>query len=128
LDYEIERSSGEAIESIFATVGEPEFRKRETKLLESIAKKTAVIATGGGTFIFNKEWMMDHGTVVYLELPFQTLASRIGAETSRPLWKNAEQLFAERQKIYESAHLKVDATRDVDSVANEIIKQLRLSS
>jgi shikimate kinase len=128
LDYEIERFSDQAIESIFATVGEQEFRNRETQVLQSIHKENAVIATGGGTFIFNRAWMMKHGTVVYLELPFETLASRIGAETSRPLWKNAEHLFAERQKIYESAHLKVDATQDVDAVADEITNKLNLKN
>lgn len=124
LDYEIEQSSKESIENIFATAGEPEFRKREAEQLRKIDKKDAVIATGGGTFIFNHDWMMQNGTVVYLEVPFEVLVSRIGAETSRPLWKNAKQLFEERQKMYESAHLTVNAAGELDSTVAEIVKRL----
>jgi shikimate kinase len=124
LDYEIEQSSKESIENIFASAGEQEFRKRETQQLRQINRDKAVIATGGGTFIHNRDWMLQNGTVIYLEVPFETLATRIGAETSRPLWKNAQQLFGERQRIYESAHHKVDASRDVESAAMEIIERL----
>jgi shikimate kinase len=125
LDFQIEQSWKESIESIFASVGEQEFRKRETEQLRAINYEDAVIATGGGTFIYNRDWMMQNGTVVYLEVPFEVLVSRIGAETSRPLWKNAKQLFDERRQVYENAHLKVDASRDVELVAAEIVERIR---
>lgn len=124
LDYEIEHTSGESIESIFETGGESEFRKRESDILRSIDKNPAVIATGGGCFIYNRDWMLQNGKVVYLKVPFETLVSRIGAETSRPLWRNAKQLYEEREKIYESAHLRVDGTRDVEAVANDITTKI----
>ena len=124
LDYEIEHTSGESIESIFETGGESEFRKRESDILRSIDKNPAVIATGGGCFIYNRDWMLQNGKVVYLKVPFETLVSRIGAETSRPLWRNAKQLYEEREKIYESAHLRVDGTRDVDQVVTDIMDKL----
>ncbi|MCI0444001.1 shikimate kinase [bacterium] len=125
LDYEIEHTAGQTIESIFETGGESEFRKHESKILRSIDKDAAVIATGGGCFIYNCDRMLQNGTVVYLKVPFETLVSRIGAETSRPLWRNAKQLYDEREQIYESAHLQVDGTRDVETVANEIVETLR---
>lgn len=125
LDYEIEHTSGESIESIFETGGESEFRKRESEILRSIDKDPAVISTGGGCFIYNRDWMLQNGKVVYLKVPFDTLVTRIGAETSRPLWRNAKQLYDERQQIYESAHLQVEGTRDVEEVADEIIETLK---
>ncbi len=124
LDYEIAHTAGQTIESIFETGGESEFRKHESEILRSIAKHTAVIATGGGCFVYNRDWMLQNGTVVYLKVPFETLVSRIGAETSRPLWRNAKQLYDEREQIYESAHLQVDGTRDVEKVAIEILEAL----
>lgn len=127
LDYEIEHSAGQSIESIFETGGESEFRKRESEILRSIDKDPAVIATGGGCFIYNHDWMLQSGTVVYLKVPFETLVSRIGAETSRPLWRNAKQLYDEREQSYESAHLQVDGTRDVETVASEIISTAKIT-
>src|SRR5262245_60999710 len=126
LDYEIEHTCGETIESIFESGGESEFRKRESEILRSINKDPSVISTGGGCFIFNRDWMLNNGKVIYLKVPFDTLVTRIGAETSRPLWRNAKQLYDERQQIYESAHLQVDGTRDVEEVADEIISTTKL--
>jgi shikimate kinase len=125
LDYQIEHTSGVSIESIFETGGESEFRKRESEILRSINKDPAVISTGGGCFIYNRDWMLSNGKVVYLKVPFDTLATRIGAETSRPLWRNAKQLYDDREVIYESAHLQVDGTREVEQVANDILQKLQ---
>jgi shikimate kinase len=122
LDYEIEHSLGQSIESIFETGSESEFRKYESQILRGIDKDPAVISTGGGCFIFNRDWMLQNGKVIYLKVPFEALVSRIGAETSRPLWRNAKQLYDERQQIYESAHLQVDGTADVEEVANDILE------
>jgi len=127
LDYQIEHTSGETIESIFETGGESEFRKRESEILRSINKDPAVISTGGGCFIYNRDWMLNNGKVVYLKVPFHTLVTRIGAETSRPLWRNAKQLYDDRELIYEAAHFQVDGTRDVEQVANEILQMLQNS-
>ncbi len=121
LDFQIEDSSKESIEDIFSSAGEQEFRKRETQQLRQLNQENIVIATGGGAFIHNHDWMLQNGMVVYLEVPFEVLVSRIGAETSRPLWKNAQQLFEERQKIYESAHLRINAARDVDLIVADIV-------
>lgn len=125
LDYEIEHSSGQTIESIFESGGESEFRKHESEVLRRIDKDPAVIATGGGCFIYNRDWMLQNGTVVYLNVPFKILVSRIGAETSRPLWRNAKQLYDERGQTYETAHLQIDASRDVEPIASEIVEKLK---
>jgi shikimate kinase len=124
LDYQIEHTSGESIESIFETGGESEFRERESEILRSINKDPVVISTGGGCFIYNRDWMLNNGKVVYLKVPFDALVTRIGAETSRPLWRNAKQLYDDREHIYESAHLQVDGTREVEEVAEEITAEI----
>jgi shikimate kinase len=124
LDSDIEVTAGKSISSIFDEEGEDRFRQLETEALHRIVSDPSIIATGGGCFIFNREWMLTNGTVVYLEVPFEILAQRITAESSRPLWKNAEKLFHQRNEQYQMAHLKVDANRPADQVAADIAKLL----
>lgn len=120
LDQEIERMSGQPIASIFAEKGEDEFRRLERECLQQIALAEVVVATGAGCFIYNREWMMQNGTVIYLHVPFPNLAERIGADASRPLWRNAEKLYGERENIYAQAHHRVDASANPTEVVNQI--------
>src|SRR5262249_51417606 len=124
LDQRIEQSSRKSIAEIFQEFGEGGFRELETATLHSIKAENAVIATGGGCFIHNTEWMLANGTVIYLELPFPALASRIGADPKRPLWRNAETLFAERESIYKKAHFTIDGTLPPDDVASQIMERI----
>jgi shikimate kinase len=122
LDQMIEQSAHKSIAEIFNESGEAGFRELETATLHSIKAESAVVATGGGCFIHNTEWMLANGTVIYLELPLSALASRIGANPKRPLWRNAEPLFAERESIYKKAHFTVDGTLPPDDVATSILE------
>jgi shikimate kinase len=123
LDAEIELQSGQKIAGIFEDLGESEFREMERKCLHA-APDDVVVACGGGCFIYNTEWMLKHGTVVYLRVPFRELAARIGADPSRPLWRNAEQLFRERETVYSRAHLSVDVAEPA-AVAESIREAIR---
>jgi shikimate kinase len=120
LDHEIERAAGRSIATIFEESGESLFRKMETECLHRTAADPAVVATGGGCFIHNTDWMLQNGTVVFLDVPFDVLSARIGADPSRPLWKNAQQLFHERESIYRKAHHVMDATMSPEETAAEI--------
>jgi len=123
LDAEIQRKAAKTIAEIFSE-SEGEFRKLETTCLQSILMKDAVIATGGGCFIHNREWMLKNGKVIYLHVPLQKLAERIGADPNRPLWRNAETLYREREAAYRAAHLTVDGTASPEEVAGAIKARL----
>lgn len=123
LDYEIEQSSGRTIPNIFQSDGEDHFRKLEREALQSIQSDPVVVATGGGTYIHNQQWMLSNGRVIYLQVPFSELAKRVNADSSRPLWKNAEKLFAEREKAYQTAHFTVDATGSPEDI---VLRTLQL--
>jgi shikimate kinase len=125
LDQDIEAISRKSIDQIFSQEGEPEFRRLEKKQLEELQQDKAVIATGGGCFIHNREWMMGHGTVIYLNVPFETLAARIGADSNRPLWKNARKLYEERSGEYAHAHFTINAEAEPDEVASRIMEKLK---
>jgi len=126
LDQRIEQSAQKSIAEIFQEFGEGGFRKLETATLHSIKAENAVVATGGGCFIHNTEWMLANGSVVYLEVPFSALASRIGADPKRPLWRNAEPLFAERESIYKKAHFTVDGTLPPEKICTQVIQYLKM--
>lgn len=120
LDAEIEHRTGKSISSLFEDQSENAFRQIETKILQSLTSDPSIIATGGGCFFFNHDWMLENGTVIYLEVPFNTLTQRIGANSSRPLWKNAEKLFQEREENYKTAHFSVNAARSPEEIAIDI--------
>lgn len=89
LDEYIEDVTGMTVSEIFATHGEPEFRRIESEALASVSGGTsAVVAVGGGTPCFgdNMSRMNDTGTTVWLQAPVGRLLERLrlGAD-QRPL-------------------------------------------
>ncbi len=123
LDTQIEQLAGRHIAGIFEDLGEGEFRELERKCLYS-APPDSIIATGGGCFIFNSDWMLQNGTVIYLQVPFDVLTRRIGGDPSRPLWRNAEHLFQSREAIYNKAHITIDASPDPETIADSIAAKI----
>ncbi len=94
LDELIEKKTKQSISHIFEEKGEEEFRIMESETLKSInIKKHQVIATGGGTAMFedNMKWMNDNGFTVYLMLHPGILFHRLAKEKKhRPLIANLD--------------------------------------
>jgi shikimate kinase len=115
-----------SIASQFADDGEAVFRARERALVAEVAAgATAVVATGGGTWIDpeNRRLLRGFGWCVVLWASLPELLRRVGTtDATRPLWDDrvAERL-ATRTSAYEDADLRVDTDgRAVDDVAEEI--------
>ncbi len=123
LDQEIEQRTGKTISTLFEE-GEARFRDQERACLESHAAGEFVMATGGGCFIFNAGTMLQTGTVIFLDVPFETLVKRVGADPARPLWRNAEKLFQERHQLYKKAHFTVNASGSAEETAERIVAML----
>lgn len=103
-----------AIPEIFARIGESGFRDLETEVLESSLAQHAVIATGGGAVLSerNRDLLKQH-TVVYLSTDGRHMANRL-AQGKRPLLKNGisdwRRIYEERKPLYESlASFEIDA-------------------
>jgi shikimate kinase len=124
LDKEIERHLATSIAEVFELHGENHFRDQEETVLKSIDSNRFVMATGGGCFIHNREWMLENGTVIYLDASFTDIVQRIGGDPERPLWKNAEKLYHERQAEYRKAHHTVDARGSEEDVLERITNLL----
>lgn len=122
LDVDVERSEGLTIQEIFVQHGEAYFRKQERLCLHRLRSDSIVVATGGGCFIHNNKWMLENGTVIFLDVPLETLVERVGGDPSRPLWRNAEKLYTERRGNYRKAHFTVSAVGSPADVAQEILR------
>ncbi len=121
LDEEIAATSGRAIRDIFQTEGEAGFRRRESDLLRQLCaenyrdRRWSVIALGGGAFAApeNRACIARSGCSLWLDAPFEILASRVTADGSRPLWTSLEDArwrYQSRRDDYARAdlHLAVD--------------------
>lgn len=130
LDELIESSEQMSIREIFATRGEPYFRKRERDLLRSTKHlESAVVATGGGTFTFdeNIQFIQSEGMSVYLSAPYALLRARAGGKEDRPLFRDdlaAHELYANRIRYYRMSDLTVEIREDETPV--EIVERLLL--
>ncbi|MEO6326851.1 MAG: shikimate kinase [Thermoanaerobaculia bacterium] len=133
LDLAFESMSGETIRETFERRGEAWFRERETTLLRGTASlDRAVLALGGGTFVFadNAAFVKAHGLSVFLDAPFEVIAGRLLGKTfDRPLFRSldeARSLYDARLPYYKMADwtIEVTAKDDVETVVDRIERVL----
>jgi shikimate kinase len=118
LDARIAERSGLTVAEIFRASGEAGFRRLEREALEEVlAREPLVLALGGGTLhqpglLGLISAVMD---IVILSASMQTLKERGGQ--GRPLWADAERLYAERLPGY----LRAGPQVRVDGLSPELI-------
>jgi shikimate kinase len=131
LDVTIAQQQGRTAAQLIREDGEPAFRAIETKTLHALleSNRRAVIALGGGAWIteLNRRLIDEYNCVsVWLDAPFDLCWQRIEASAEdRPLGRTreqAEQLYRERQPIYQQATLRVpvEAQESVETVVARI--------
>ncbi|MEM7583927.1 MAG: shikimate kinase [Acidobacteriota bacterium] len=135
LDAVIEAEAGESIPEIFESRGEPVFRDLEHRCLTDMAAiPSAVIATGGGTMVFerNREAMRRLGVSIWLDPGIDTLLARLRrtAGGDRPLYQDEAQaraLYNRRVEAYRMADLRVTSPTEATAhaVADKIQSLLR---
>jgi shikimate kinase len=79
-DVELENYTGRSIREIFATEGEPEFRRLEREVLVYLLKRDRLVVAAGGGAILNEATRKDFcaaGPVVWLQASVETIAKRI---------------------------------------------------
>ncbi len=85
----VESATGRTVADIFATGGEPEFRRLEADVIaRALAEFDGVLALGGGALTSERTraaLAASGVAVVLLQAPLATLASRVGDGRSRPL-------------------------------------------
>ena len=126
-DEMISKNLGMSISQYFKRRGEEAFRLREAEFIAWVCSsvKNAIISTGGGMPIFNDVRQM--GLVVYLEIGFDEILSRLDSiqRSKRPLFrdlKKAREIFLYRKDIYKNAaDLVIDASKPLESITQEIL-------
>jgi shikimate kinase len=135
LDEAFEALSGLTIRCAFEERGEAWFREREAELLRGTeALPDAVVALGGGTFTFpeNRTVVQKAGRSVFLDLPFEAIAARLGAKAAdRPLFRSLEEaraLYDARLASYRLSDriLPLQGDEGVDTVVERIVGALNV--
>lgn len=130
-DEEIVIWVGHDIPTIFATEGEPAFRRYEHEVIRALAQvNDLVIALGGGAVLkdANVAELLLTGTLVHLDCPVDVLAARLKHTTDRPLLAGdvqakLQQTYEARDAIYRSvADVSVNAAKEAHMVAEAIIE------
>ena len=139
LDDVIEQNARQPIRTIFAQRGEDVFRQLERDALQQLITQQSafVLATGGGApcFYDNLDYMKQHGTTVFLDVPIATIVQRMqGAQiTDRPLLQALDQSqlvqeyttkFKKRLPVYRQAHITIHQ----DTPLEELVKMITARS
>lgn len=106
-DLVIQEETGMLLHEIIEKEGDDGFRQVENRINASLKTKHSVIATGGSV-VYGKE-AMNHlkktGFVVYLQLPCEVIADRLGDLKERGVTlrkgQTLGQLYDERVPLYE---------------------------
>ncbi|NJM99887.1 MAG: shikimate kinase [Phormidesmis sp. RL_2_1] len=137
-DLLIEQTANRSINELFATEGEAAFRTLETQVLAEVSTYTnLVVATGGGIVTQPMNWSyLQHGVVIWLDVPIAILVSRLSNDSSRPLLKEAnkavdltaklQNLMAQRAHHYAQADLHIPFEgRSISKTCDHIITTLQ---
>jgi len=141
LDKEIAAAEGASVEDVFASHGEPYFRKIEYEILMSVSKRydDAVISTGGGLPCQgrNMEILKALGKTIYLHAPAEALVRRLQSSSGkRPLLAGkspmelqsyVEELMSVRDPIYRRAELMIDLdlSQEIGTNRAKLLKEVR---
>lgn len=130
IDQYIENQQNTTIHEIFAKYGEEHFRELEYQACKELsAKKSCVIATGGGTLLFDRniKALTENGIILFLDVPLNTIKSRLRNDKKRPLLQRPdketvmEEMYNARLPLYKKvANQTINADKGPLAVAEEI--------
>jgi Shikimate kinase len=136
MDEDIESEQQCSISSLFARLGEAEFRRIETEAIRKrVAKVKAghpmVLALGGGAFTqpANIEILSNNGVSIWLDVAFPVVRKRVDLGNHRPLARDPqkfEELFHQRREFYSRADYRIEIFEDNSRAALQAILKLPL--
>ena len=131
-DQAVMDTTGKSISEIFAEVGENGFRSLEQQILQSLPTEKCIIATGGGIILkaANRKYMMENGTVIWLDATPTEISRRLETDSSRPLLsgnkkEQIQSLYRQRADLYkQAAHFRINTDdKSISEIIDEILKK-----
>lgn len=138
-DVELERRAGRSIQDIFATHGEPEFRRLERELLSELLKRDRLVLAAGGGAILNEATRADMksaGPVIWLQASADTIERRLATDPTtgqrRPNLTSSggraeiERLLAMREPLYREC-ATITLVADIalaDQLVEDVLRRL----
>ena len=129
-DLQIQEKEKRLLREIIAQDGIEKFLEIESRINSSLDMTNAVIATGGS--VVYKAEAMEHlsniGTILYLKLPYEELAARLGNLVGRGVvlkeGQNLKELYEERIQLYEKyAQITIEEKElSVEETLEQILK------
>ena len=126
-DAELEKREGKTCKAIIEEEGMEAFRKKESEVVQELARENhLILATGGGAVLNpeNVKALRMNGRMVWIDRPIQDIIPT----RDRPLSSNRESLLAlykERLPIYEkSCDLRVENKGSKEEVIEKILGRL----
>ncbi|RWR00616.1 shikimate kinase [[Pantoea] beijingensis] len=138
-DHHLQQMTQQTVADIVAAEGWDGFRQRETESLMAVTAPSTVIATGGGMVLAetNRQFMREHGRVIYLNADPRVLAARIEASpqenqrptlTGRPITEEMAEVLSQRDALYlQTAHHVINAMQEPESVVNAVLETLSIA-
>ncbi|MBI1347701.1 shikimate kinase [bacterium] len=138
-DVALESRAGRSIREIFATDGEPEFRRLERETLKFLLQRDHLVIAAGGGAILNAETRRDFrhaGPVVWLTAEVATIAARLQADpttaarrpslTGQSFTDEIASVLKVREPLYRETATIIMPTehRTVAEIVREILVQL----
>lgn len=135
-DAEIVAAAGMSIPEIFESLGEPEFRAGEKRVIARLMSGAPmVVATGGGAYMAEetRAAISEAGAAIWLHADLETLVERTSRRKSRPLLnrgnprKILSDLIDARYPTYALAEMRVESTAEgrAEDVAKAALEAIR---
>ena len=129
-DSVIVAREGMRLDEIIAKVGREAFLDIEAKINSELSASRCVIATGGSVIYRDRamQKLKELGTVVYLKLPYEVIAARLGDLRKRGVALKdgftLKDLYEERTPLYEK-YADIIVELHGDSVASSVEEVVR---
>ncbi|PHM44625.1 hypothetical protein Xmau_01801 [Xenorhabdus mauleonii] len=131
-DESVQATSKMTIADLVEQHGWKYFRKLESQILKMVSQSKHIVSTGGGMVLSseNRDYMRQHGVVIYLQAPANILINRLSLTpensqrpslTGKSILEEIEEVLAEREPLYcECADFIVDASLATEDIVNDI--------
>ena len=136
-DKIIEQNMNMTVSEFFEKLGEKEFRKYETEVVELLSNTEGCVISCGGGIVLNKTNMnilSKNGIIVYLKANIDTIVKRVSSDRTRPIIaamenpkKEIELLFNKRKNFYENNNFSFDTdSLTPEQISDNIINKIKV--